>query len=144
MKTLLKTMLLVFAMTIATTTQAQTVAGVLQPDPETLNFSTAIGHPVTQTVEFSVLNQDFLSRVTSPVIEAKIAGTNANQFSIDANNISVVDVLASVVNGNPIDIEVTYNPTAKGTHYATLIVKLPDILGIGVTLATVELTGVAH
>ncbi len=146
MKSLLKTMLLAFAMITlsATTMQAQTVAGVLQPDPESLNFSTSVGVPVSEVVEFSVLNQDFISRLTSPLLEAKITGTNSNQFSVDSNNISVFDILASVLNGHPVDVEVTYNPTSTGTHYGILVLKLPDILGIGVTLATVELTGVAH
>lgn len=146
MKKSMKPLLLLIALIAVSISglKAQTVNGVLQADPSSLSFTTTVNHPVTQTVYISPLDQDFLSRLLSPVIDVKIQGTNANQFSIDANNVSVVDILNSVTSGNPIDIEVTYNPTAAGTHSAVLVIGTPNILGIGVTLLNIPLNGVAH
>ncbi len=138
-------LLLVVLITISTgALKAQTVNGVLAADPSSLSFNTSVNQPVTERVEISVLNQDFLSRLLSPVIDVKIEGTNANQFSIDSNTVSVVDILNSVLNGNPVDIEVTYNPTSIGSHSAVLVIKTPSILGLGVVLLNVPLHGVAQ
>jgi len=144
MKKLLKPLMLMFALiAISSGLSAQTVNGVLQADPSSLNFETSVGQTETKTVYLSVLDQDYLSRLVSPVIDVKIQGTNANQFYIDANTVSVIDVVNSVLNGNPVDIQVTYNPTTTGTHSAVLVIATPSLLGTSATLVNVPLMGMA-
>lgn len=146
MKKFIRTMLPVMLLaTIAVSgLKAQTLNGILVANPESLSFETQVFSPVSETVQVSVLNQDFLSRLLSPLITVEIKGTNANQFTIDSNNVDVVDILESLLNGNPVDIEVTYNPINSGTHFATLNIGISAALGINISLLNVNLVGVAH
>ncbi len=146
MKNFAKSLLLVLAVVTLSVTnvKAQTINGILQADPASLEFQTTVGTPVTKIVKLLVLNQEELSRLTSPLLDVRIEGTNADQFSIDANTVTIIDILESVITGKPVDIEVTYNPTETGTHFATLVIGLPRILGLNVVLVNVELTGTAN
>lgn len=145
MKKFIKRMLPVMLLAIAVSgLKAQTVNGVLVATPESLSFQTEVYSPVTDVVRISALDSDYLSRLFSPLITVEITGTNADQFSIDSDNVDVGEILESLLNGYPIDIAVTYNPTRIGTHYATLTVSISVALGIKITLLNVNLVGVAH
>lgn len=127
----------------AAASQAQTLNGILKADPEELTFGTTVGDTQTKVVTISVLDIDGLSRILSPLITAEIIGTDSNQFSIDSNNIDLLDIIQSLLQNKPIDIEVTYNPTKFGTSYATLKIALFSILGIQVGLLNIDLQGIA-
>lgn len=143
MKNLLKPVLLLIVLVgmSATGLKAQTINGVLTADPQSLSFDTIVGSPQTKTVHISVLDVDHLARLFSSLIVVEIRGTNANQFSIDSNDQNIIDIVNSLLNGHPIDIPVTYNPTSTGYHYGTLVVKLPGLLGLDIILLNVNLTG---
>lgn len=146
MKNFVKPLLLILAVVTLSVTnvKAQTINGILQADPASLEFETTVGTPVTEVVNLLVLNQEELSRLTSPLLDVRIEGTDADQYSIDANTVTIIDILESIITGKPVDIEVTYNPTETGTHFATLVIGLPRILGLNIVLANVELTGTAN
>ena len=143
MKNFIKPLLLLIVLVTMSSAgaKAQTVNGILTANPESLSFETTLQHPVTKTVEVSVLDVDRLGRLFSSLIVVEIQGTNANQFSIDANDQNILDIISSLLNGDPIDIPVTYNPTTKGYHYATLVIRLPSVLGIQIVLLNVNLEG---
>jgi len=146
MKNFVKPLLLILAVVTLSVTnvKAQTINGILQADPASLEFETTVGTPVTEVVNLLVLNQEELSRLTSPLLDVRIEGTDADQYSIDANTVTIIDILESIITGKPVDIEVTYNPTETGTHFATLVIGLPRILGLNIVLVNVELTGTAN
>ncbi len=132
-----KSMFLVVFIAIATTNvQAQ----LLTADPNPLNFGLVLENTSSERdVTVSVSNLPLLATLTGFNLE--ITGANADMFSAEIPNVSLIELLTNLLSGQQ-TVTVTYHPTvASQTHRATLTIEA-HILGISLPLtATVQLTG---
>ena len=90
--------------TVEVTGTSITPPPTLNADPASLTFSTDVGTPVSQTFHLTGVN-------LTGIVNLAVSGAG---FSIDKTAVSKT----AATNG--IDITVTYNPTASGTHTGTV------------------------
>ena len=93
-------------------------------NPSTLEMSTTVGTPVTET--FTVTGANLTSNVA-----LSVSGDNA--FSLSTTSISATQA------ENGVTVTVTYNPAAVGTHEATVTLTSTDAESV-----TVKLNGTAE
>lgn len=137
MVNLIKSTFLVVFIAIATTNvQAQ----LLTAEPNPLNFGLVLENTSSERdVTISVSNLPLLATLTGFNLE--IAGANADMFSAEIPNVSLIELLSNLLSGRQ-TVTVTYHPTvASQTHRANLTIEA-NILGISLPLTTtVQLTG---
>ena len=92
-------------------------------NPSTLTMSTTVGTPVTST--FTVTGANLTSNVT-------LSKSGDNAFSLSTSSISATQA------ENGVTVTVTYNPTAAGSHEATVTLASTDAESV-----TVKLNGTA-
>ncbi|MDU1903731.1 MAG: hypothetical protein E6772_03025 [Dysgonomonas sp.] len=137
MTNFIKSMLLVAFLAItATSAQAQ----LLTATPNSVNYGLVLENTSSERdVTVSVSNLPLLATLTG--FDLSITGANANMFSAEVPNVSLLELLSNLLAGKQ-TVKVTYHPTvASQTHTATLTIKA-TILGLSLPLTTtVQLTG---
>lgn len=132
-----KSMFLVVFIAIATTNvQAQ----LLTADPNPLNFGLVLENTSSERdITVSVSNLPLLATLTG--FNISITGANADMFSAEIPNVSLIELLSNLLSGRQ-TVTVIYHPTvARQTHRASLTIEA-NILGISLPLTTtVQLTG---
>ena len=103
-------------------TGTSTTVPKLTVNPASLNFSTTVGTPVTQT--FDVTGSNLTS---GSVVTLTCSGTG---YTIDKTNIT-----RNAVNGKTVTVTVTFNPTASGTYNGNVVLKCNGAQDVTVALS---------
>lgn len=102
-------------------TGTSTTVPKLTVNPTSLNLSTTVGTPVTQTFDVTGSNLTSGSMV--------YLSCNGNGFTIDKTNLT-----RNAVNGKTVTITVTFSPTSSGTYNGSVVLTCNGAQDVTVTL----------
>ena len=127
-------LLLILAVLPASKTSAQVLLGLVDIPLEILDFD----NPGNSEIEVNVLNETYKKKLNSSVLQLSFESEHSGEFAIDTETIdlSTLGSIPTILN-----VKVSYNPVAAGTHYNRLAIRGVNSVGENVLLAYVNLRG---